>query len=272
MGRVGWRLTPTRHRGKAASDLPTLLVKNTEVKMENANPDTGEIVDYQIDALQSRQIGKIAEALAKAQGALKPLKAGKTVTVKMKTGGQYNYKYADLADILQSAREALSKNGLAVAQTYEVGVPCVLNTTLMHTSGEWLKSSLPVNISQGMGPQDVGSLMTYFRRYALSALIGIAADEDDDGKGAQVAATKPPQKPAAAKPDAKLITEPQCQLLYACCQKQGVSSETAKAFLKEKYKVGAAKDIKKVDFDAILKWVKDQKPVEAPEPTGEADA
>lgn len=232
---------------------------------EIVNPTTGELLAC---ALQSPEIGKIAEALAKAQGEMEQLTATRTAKIPTKDGGGYSYKYADLSDVLSVARKALSKNGIAIVQSYEIGVPLILNTTMLHTSGEWLKSSLPVFITQTTRPQEIGSLMTYMRRYALSSMVGLAAEEDDDGKAAQGA--QPPQQPkAAAKTDPKLITEAQCQLLYATCAQQGVTSATAKKYLTEKYKVGAAKDIKKTDFDAILKWVKEQKKASAEAPPAE---
>lgn len=160
---------------------------------EVINPQTGEVLSA---PNSSPTIGKLAEALAKAQGEMKPPKATRTATVVMTAGGQYSYKYADLSDVLQSARDALSNNGLAVLQTYEASDPLLLVTTLCHSSGEWMRSILPVRTQktatdksgrvyvQEMKPQDIGSSMTFMRRYALSALIGIAAEEDDDGKGA----------------------------------------------------------------------------------------
>lgn len=181
---------------------------------EVINPQTGEVLSA---PNSSPTIGKLAEALAKAQGEMKPPKATRTATVVMTAGGQYSYKYADLSDVLQSARDALSSNGLAVLQTYETGDPLLLVTTLCHSSGEWMRSILPVRTQktatdksgrvyvQEMKPQDIGSSMTFMRRYALSALIGMAAEEDDDGKGAgtPAAAAKTPPPKTQPKPAAK---------------------------------------------------------------------
>lgn len=211
--------------------------------METLNSTTGEVVEF---ACQSREVGKLAEALAKAQGELKPLTAGKTANI-----GSYSYKYADLADVLDCARAALSKNGLAVVQTFEVGVPIVLNTALLHTSGEWIRSSLPLTTPPTAKPQEVGSAMTYMRRYALAAMVGLAAEEDDDGATAQKAQVEKPK--AATKPN--VITDEQAQALYAACSKHSVTPAKAKAYLKEKLGVTSAKDIKKADFDAVMAWV-----------------
>jgi len=79
-------------------------------------------------------------------------------------------------------------------QTIENGV---LHTRLLHTSGQWIASEHPLPMSGR--PQEIGSALTYARRYSLSALIGIAADEDDDANAAEKRAAKngngkPPDK------------------------------------------------------------------------------
>jgi len=168
---------------------------------EVINPQTGEVLS---PPNSSATIGKLAEALAKAQGELKPPKATKTAIVTMKAGGSYSYKYADLADTISAAQDPLSKNGLAVVQTFEQGNPALMHTTLVHSSGEWVRSTMPMQLA-GLAPQAVGSLATYLRRYSYAAIVGIAAEEDDDGKGA---GAQPPPKAAAPKPQQKAAAKP----------------------------------------------------------------
>lgn len=156
--------------------------------------------------MQSAAIGNLAEALAKAQGAM--TSPAKTKTAKIESQkGSYSYRYADLSDIIDAIRKPLSDNGLSVAQviSYE-GTALILTTQLQHASGEWLRSTYPLPLHQR--PQDQGSAITYARRYALCALLGIAAEDDDDGQAAQQAkppapkapAPKPPSKPAETLP------------------------------------------------------------------------
>ena len=85
----------------------------------------------------------------------------------------------------ESARKALAENGLAVTQTTDVGESgeMVMLTTLMHTSGEWIGGVYPIRPTQNT-PQGMGSAITYARRYSLSALLGLTADDDDDGNAA----------------------------------------------------------------------------------------
>jgi ERF superfamily protein len=116
----------------------------------------------------SEQISELAAALAAAQGMMEN-------AIMNRTNPHFKTKYADLAAVLNAARKPLSANGLAIVQTIGDGV---LHTRLLHTSGQWIASEHPLPMSGR--PQEIGSALTYARRYSLSALIGIAADEDDD--------------------------------------------------------------------------------------------
>jgi len=135
----------------------------------------------------SEQINELAAALAQAQGMM-----GNAVMNRINP--HFKSKYADLAAIFDASRKPLSANGLAIVQTIENGV---LHTRLLHTSGQWIASEHPLPMSGR--PQEIGSALTYARRYSLSALIGIAADEDDDANAAEKRAAKngngkPPDK------------------------------------------------------------------------------
>jgi hypothetical protein len=124
---------------------------------------------------------KIAAALARAQQEFKPLHKNRTAKVQMKNGGTYSYNYADLSDVFESCRTALGKNDLAVTQNVIVDH---LQTDLWHASGQFLRNSVPLNAGQAITPQMFGSALTYARRYGLTALLGIVADDDDDAGGA----------------------------------------------------------------------------------------
>jgi hypothetical protein len=128
----------------------------------------------------SEQLNEIAAALAKAQGAMK--NAALT-----KVNPHFRSKYADLAGIRDTVIPALTANGIAVVQTLDADA---VLTRLMHASGQWIESRCPIPAQADM--QKMGSAITYARRYSLSAICGIAADEDDDANAATV-----PAKPAA---------------------------------------------------------------------------
>lgn len=131
---------------------------------------------------QSPTIGSLAAALAKAQGTFTFAKKESEAVVT----GQNKRRYADLAAVLDAVRAGLAANGLAVIQQPfarpEGGV--LLRTTLAHSSGEWIASEISLPADRMGGIQGWGSALTYARRYALAAMVGIAQD-DDDGESAQ---------------------------------------------------------------------------------------
>jgi ERF superfamily protein len=132
-------------------------------------------------ALMSPEISEIADALCKAQGMFKPVIKNRTAKVFPKNGAApYSYQYADFPAILEATKEGLVQNGLCITQPFAaVGKVIVLNTYLIHKSGQWFRSILEI-LTEGLQIQSVGSLMTYNRKYAYSAMIGICHEEDDD--------------------------------------------------------------------------------------------
>ncbi len=123
----------------------------------------------------SEQINEISAALSKAQGEMKNATLNKV-------NPHFKSKYADLAGIRDAVTPALAKNGLAVVQGTEMaGTTLMVFTRLVHSSGQWFESQFPVAIDK---PQAMGSGITYGRRYTLSAICNIAADEDDDANAA----------------------------------------------------------------------------------------
>jgi hypothetical protein len=135
--------------------------------------------------LQSEQIDKLATALAKAQGAMVNPERNRTVKVTTRGGSSYEFKYATLDAILGTIRKPLADNGLSFTQTLANGEggKFRLVTSLLHESGQWVRSEQPILV-QEQGNQAFGSALTYARRYAVTAMLGIAADEDDDANGA----------------------------------------------------------------------------------------
>jgi len=135
---------------------------------------------------------KIAAALVAAQADLR--NPGKD---KVANTGTYSYRYADLASILDLVRPILAKHCLAVLQDVRMEEGRLLIfTRLLHSSGESLDFG-PLAGSVGSSWQQTGGGITYARRYALQAALGIAADEDDD------AASAPP--PTSAKASLKAV-------------------------------------------------------------------
>lgn len=149
----------------------------------------------------SDQLDQLAGALSKAQGTFKAVPKSKTARVQMKTGGEYSYKYADLADAWDVARAPLSENGLSVVQSpgqFERGTLSV-TTMLLHTSGQWMRSTLAID-ARDATPQGMGTAITYARRYGLASMIGLVTDDDTD---AQEHTSGREQRPAQAQKPAQ---------------------------------------------------------------------
>lgn len=126
---------------------------------------------------QSENLGELAKALAAAQGEM-------NAASKDATNPHFKTRYADLASIMDACRGPLAKHGLSVTQLPgrdEAG-QVTLTTTLMHSSGQYIGSTIGVRPAQE-NPQVVGSILTYLRRYTLASVVGVVSD-DDDGEAA----------------------------------------------------------------------------------------
>jgi len=139
----------------------------------------------------SESIAALAGALAKAQLQIEPAS-------KNATNPHFRSHYADLASIWDACRGPLNTNGLSIVQ-----FPCDgdvgrtgLCTMLLHSSGEYI-SEVVTTRSQKDDPQGLGSALTYLRRYALAAVVGVTATEDDDGNAASTPANARVAAPAA---------------------------------------------------------------------------
>lgn len=138
----------------------------------------------------------LAKALAKAQGVMESARRDKNNPA----FGSKN-RYADLASVWDACREPLSANGLAVAQLVTAAdkSSVTVETRLMHEGGETLSSVLTMPVERPTA-QGVGSAITYARRYALAALVGVAPDDDDDGNVASGVAPKAAHAPVPPSP------------------------------------------------------------------------
>lgn len=137
-----------------------------------------------------------AEAFVKLQGEIKP-------AVKDATNPAFRSKYADLSAVWEAVRGPLADNGFGVIQAPQFeGETMFLETTLLHASGDRMVSRYPLRPMKH-DPQGYGSAITYAKRYALSAMLGVVADDDDDGNAASGNG-----KPAASKPSTLSTSEP----------------------------------------------------------------
>ena len=137
----------------------------------------------------SETIGAIAAALAKAQGELTNPEKALTATIRspFPREADRTFRYASLASGLDIVRKSLGQHEIATVQTTAIDQDTGqirLTTLLAHASGEWISSDWPVcPITDTATPHRMGAALTYARRYALFALVGIAGEDDLDAPG-----------------------------------------------------------------------------------------
>jgi hypothetical protein len=143
---------------------------------------------------RSDALDSLAAGLAKAQAQIAP-------ATKDATNPHFRSNYATLASIWAVCRAPLTASGLSVVQSIESDdAGPILSTLLLHTSGQWVESRTPL-VCDMKNMQSMGSAISYARRYALAAIVGVVTEDDDDGNaavsGAQQRHAEPPTRPAS---------------------------------------------------------------------------
>jgi len=158
------------------------------------------MTDVPLETTPPAELDKLAKALAAFQAEAPIVAKSHTASVRSEKGS-YSYTYADLADVSAAAMPLLSKHGLSF--TCLPG-PGELVGMLLHSSGQSLSARLPIG---GNSPQQLGSSLTYMRRYLFGCMTGIVTDDDDDGQLASKQRTRPtpPPVPPANPPG---LTDP----------------------------------------------------------------
>jgi hypothetical protein len=209
----------------------------------------------------SESIKDISAALTKALGELSDVPKGREAKIPTKSGSNYSYKYADLADALSMVRPIFALHGLAVMQNASTMSPdyVMISTTVVHSSGEWITFE-PLAMPAGRTAQETGSAITYGRRYHLLAVLGLAADDDDGATAAPRqtnakagnSASKQQSAPKAPEPrsDAEKAIRKALTELPATTAK-----EVKKNFVAE---FGPLIDLDPSLHDAALAWVEAQ--------------
>lgn len=131
-----------------------------------------ETTSIPINSFMSAEINEISAALSAFQGEVEQPSLNKE-------NPYFKSRYVDLSGVLKAAQKTMAKHGLSVAQIIDGGD---IITLLSHKSGQWFKSVCPIGSYKNQ--QDRGSAITYTKRYAICAILGIAADTDDDDNSA----------------------------------------------------------------------------------------
>lgn len=201
--------------------------------------------------MKSESIAKLSLALSKAQGAIEGAQMDAN-------NPHFKSKYATLASCWEACRQALKDNELAVTQIPSTdGRTITVTTILSHSSGEFIQGSLSLNDAKGT-PQSAGSCITYARRYALCAFLGIAP-EDDDGNDASAGNSKVQNYQKKVLPPAK-VTEKQIKRLYTLLENSTWTTTDFKARLRDRFDLESTTELNAQQYnvvcDALLKSAK----------------
>jgi hypothetical protein len=143
---------------------------------------------------------KLAAALVKAQSLVEGAKKGKR-------NDHFRSSYADLASVWEACGSALTESGIYVGQFPTTDTPGTvsLRTVLLHESGESVESTLHMPVKDSGNPQAVGSAITYARRYALMAALGICPEDDDGNAASKQGRLEQPVPALSGEAAAKLV-------------------------------------------------------------------
>jgi len=203
--------------------------------------------------------GGLTAALAAFQAQLPEIAKGNTANVPTKTGGSFDYSYADLADVAHKVLPLLAQHGLAYLchTTLDGDGGMVLRCELRHVSGDSVGSDwpLPANAS----PQALGSAITYGRRYCLLALCGAhPSNEDDDG--ASATATHRPIGGAARPPsDSQGDQQTPIRNLIAMARECGVVGEALDAEIQARHSGRHLADLGNDEVTAELRHFRERR-------------
>jgi hypothetical protein len=215
-------------------------------------------------AQSSPQLDQLGTALAKAQAAIKG-------AVKDVANPFFKAHYADLSSVWEACRAALTENGLSVVQLPERGAngEVAVITMLLHASGQFITSRIASKPSKD-DPQQVGSVVTYLRRYGLAAMVGVAP-EDDDGEAAMGrGAGGNQQRPSggnvqpittSGNAGSGSITEPMVRNLLIVAKKMGHTEEGVNAYTQKQFNCKLA-GLPAAKYADLLKRVGDKTPLE----------
>ena len=195
----------------------------------------------------SEQTTTLIAALVTARGAFAPI----TKNAVGHVGKDTPTRYADLSAILDATIPPLLVNGIMVIQAVDAESSCLI-TRMQHTSGEWCEAAYPLKLD--LPPQQLGSLITYARRYSLLGLLCVAAEDDD---GAEAAKAKPAPKvkelaPKAKPVDAKTISEAQRKRLFVISSNAGWTHPQIKSYLQRHVGIEHTTDIRADQYDSLI--------------------
>jgi hypothetical protein len=212
---------------------------------------------------KSNEIGKLALALSKAQSEIKG-------AVKDSTNPFYKSSYADLESVIEAIKKPMVANELSFTQLTKFNDTgfLLIETMIMHSSGEYMSGEYPVICKDMNDPQKVGAAMTYARRFSLASAFGVP-QIDDDGN---IAAEKPkeePKKEAPKKPEPKRSdwvdkrpTPGMITRLFTIAGERKWSNDQVKAAMKATWNVESTKELTVTQYDSLVQVIQSMSPPE----------
>lgn len=219
--------------------------------------------------------------LIKAQALIKPI-------LKKGENPHFHSDYAEYKDVVEEVKRVLNENSMWLSHPCHIveSGALVMETVVVHTSGEWISNELPV-INKAGTDQGLGSSLTYTKRYSLEALMGISTTGDDDGN----AATEPKVPPQNTGPKAIIsegakeaarsmriglssphkdeykdnqhsqafVTDAQVKRLFAIAKKHNWSNDKIKDFIKVRYQIDTTKDLTRFNYDHLISAIEQTK-------------
>lgn len=210
-----------------------------------------------MDFQQSETVAELAEALSKAQAEV--MKAHQD-----KNNPFFKSKYADLTSVWDAIRAPLTKNGLSVIQA-PIGDGYLL-TQLNHKSGQWIRSFYLLRSKDDLDPQKKGSAITYARRYALAAMIGVCPEDDDANLASQSSKGVKQDKKVPNYNDPygyKDLTVKDIRYLFTVAKEKGWSEEHIKTAIKVHFDVTSTKQLDRDQLKTLIEAIKKNTPEEA---------
>ncbi|MDR7870714.1 MAG: ERF family protein [Tissierellaceae bacterium] len=206
---------------------------------------------------KSESIKEIALALSKFQGeVLNP----KNTNI----NPNFNSKYAPLSEVINTIKSSLTKNGLSIVQApYTEGEYVIVETILLHNSGEWIKSPpLKLKMEQPTA-QGAGSAITYGRRYAISALLNISSEEDNDGNEStddidiDIDVNEETQNDDSNNENVEdLITNRQIKYVHVLANEKGIDNTSIKNYIISVFNKDSTKDLTKKEASSLIEILK----------------
>jgi ERF superfamily len=209
---------------------------------------------------KSTDIGKLALALSKAQSEIKG-------AIKDSTNPFYKSNYADLESVIEAIKKPMVANELSFTQLTKFNDTgfLLIETMIMHSSGEYMSGEYPVICKDMNDPQKVGAAMTYARRFSLASAFGVP-QIDNDGEDLKEEPKKESKLPDHAKGPAentkfqKKVTDAQLKRLFAIQSKSTWTPEHVKAMMKHTWNIESTKDLSMSNYESLIQAIETLSP------------